>query len=774
MAEIGDRYAMFYAEKLWELIPAYYRDLDGEGQPPGALRAFVEIIAEQAAILRRSQDRLWEDQFVERADDWAVPYIGDLVATRLVSALLSRARRVDVAKTVYYRRRAGTLRVLEELISDIAGWEGVVTEGFRRLGRAPHGLDPALAGRGGRWSGTPPGALADLRSPLGAQLTRTPFDEYHHTADLRAPRGRDGQIGISRLVFHLYRIGAYHVEGVTPRRFGLPPDEWYTFDPSGRDVPLYARRSRSQALTSGAPTVTSAIFGTSSTASPWEEWTSARPWEIPAAIPCRLLADVAYMLDPTALAPVYATLSAAEQLALSGLYGLRIRGERRLADVLASTSPALSGALAAIRAATLAADCGKAALLDAARGSIRIYPDGVTSSALDVGALQAEELAAPTVAWQPWQQAAIDAERGRFVLRSTVAASDLLTAHHVGSPGAIGAGVFERSAVPWVDAAWPDTLPGPAVSVSGGGAVPALGAPSGILQIEDSRTYTSAGDNTNVAHLRVGSTDGRRPYLRLPESWSFTSSSRDAVLALDGLWLGADGAARQVILRGDWTRVEIRACTLDPGGVAADGSPIEPVGVQVEGAIELLVIQSSIVSQIALVGSGRVERLEIKDSILQASKPIAMPSGELHVTRSTVLGDVDAWRMWATDSLFSGAVRAVDVQNGCFRFSAAREDSLDHVPHPYQSVFFADASALFADTRFGQPAYATLSRAPEAALIASADDTDGRASIHTGASNGGEMGAFNALLNPIKERALRAKVEEFLPFGLLPVFVYET
>ena len=39
----------------------------------------------------------------------SIPYIGDLLATRLVSCLDARAQRLDVAKTIYYRRRAGTL-----------------------------------------------------------------------------------------------------------------------------------------------------------------------------------------------------------------------------------------------------------------------------------------------------------------------------------------------------------------------------------------------------------------------------------------------------------------------------------------------------------------------------------------------------------------------------------------------------------------------------------------------------------------------------------------
>jgi hypothetical protein len=138
-----------------------------------------------------------------------------------------------------------------------------------------------------------------------------------------------------------------------------------------------------------------------------------------------------------------------------------------------------------------------------------------------------------------------------------------------------------------------------------------------------------------------------------------------------------------------------------------------------------------------------------------------------------VIGDLTAWRLWASDSLFAGLVQVVDVQNGCFRFSAAHLDSLDQVPHPYQSAFFEDASSLFVSTTFGAPSYAVLSAAPEITLYASPDDTDGRVSIHEGAENDSEMGVWCSLLWPIKQRALAAKVEEFLPFGLLPVFLNE-
>ena len=85
-----DRFAQYYAEKLWDWIPEIYRTEGGLAQNPGVLRAIIELVANQADRTR-SIDRLWEDAYIDTADEWAVPYIGDLVATRLFSALNLKA-----------------------------------------------------------------------------------------------------------------------------------------------------------------------------------------------------------------------------------------------------------------------------------------------------------------------------------------------------------------------------------------------------------------------------------------------------------------------------------------------------------------------------------------------------------------------------------------------------------------------------------------------------------------------------------------------------------
>src|SRR5215469_12107062 len=145
MPDDRDHYSIYYADKLWNLIPGVYRAEDSNVfGVNGPLREMVNRIGAQAAIVRRSIDRLWEDQSIETCDDWVISYIADLLATKLVSSLDARGQRIDVAKTIYYRRRKGTLAVLEEIAANITGWDARVVEFFRRLARTRHNFDPPI------------------------------------------------------------------------------------------------------------------------------------------------------------------------------------------------------------------------------------------------------------------------------------------------------------------------------------------------------------------------------------------------------------------------------------------------------------------------------------------------------------------------------------------------------------------------------------------------------------------------------------------------------
>src|SRR3954447_11742954 len=123
MSEDRDLYDAFYADRLWTILPEVYRASDSDDfGVPGPLLELTRRLGREMALTRRSIDRAVEDQSIETCDDWLIPYIGDLVATNLVDGLDGRGQRLDVAKTIYYRRRKGTVSLLSELVADITGW----------------------------------------------------------------------------------------------------------------------------------------------------------------------------------------------------------------------------------------------------------------------------------------------------------------------------------------------------------------------------------------------------------------------------------------------------------------------------------------------------------------------------------------------------------------------------------------------------------------------------------------------------------------------------
>src|SRR5690242_13043321 len=95
MAELDDGFDAYYADRLWALLPGIYRARDRDDPDvSGPLEELVRRIGAQMAVVRRSIDRLWADQSIETCDDWVVPYIGDLVGTKLLEGLDGREQRI--------------------------------------------------------------------------------------------------------------------------------------------------------------------------------------------------------------------------------------------------------------------------------------------------------------------------------------------------------------------------------------------------------------------------------------------------------------------------------------------------------------------------------------------------------------------------------------------------------------------------------------------------------------------------------------------------------
>jgi hypothetical protein len=260
-------------------------------------------------------------------------------------------------------------------------------------------------------------------------------------------------------------------------------------------------------------------------------------------------------------------------------------------------------------------------------------------------------------------------------------------------------------------------------------------------------------------------------------------------LTLNGLWIGIEQegtaprpapcapVAAALVLQGVFDRVVICHCTLDPGGERARLDPgqcqaIPYVRVLVRGDVRELVIESSIVGPVIedkVAGHpGAIQQLIIRDSIVQSidaevAPAIRTESGRVELQRVTVFGDVTVHRLFASEALIQGVVKVTDNQHGCFRFSATNDDPQKRLPPQFASHLCAPtiANHFFTSRRFGDPGYAQLSEtAPEA--------------IRRGAETRSEIGAFSSLLSPIKLDDLKAKVNEFMPFGLIPQYINET
>jgi hypothetical protein len=745
-----DGYVSWYQSKLWNLLPAIYRNQDSVAPGvTGPLQELFNRLGAETATLRRSIDRLWENQSIETCDDWVIPYIGDLLATRLVACLDASQQRVDVHKTIYYRRRAGTLGLLEELTFDISRRDARAVEFFRRLGRTRHQFDPpidnpffvdapawtaqttyapgAIVAAGGNaaagdniyvcaaggvsgdsggptgggsaisdggvtWSYSGPassrapsvveglagansltaaGGFADLRNAYAAGNTNTAFDEFAHFADLRAGAQSFGWQNISHLGVFIWWLKTFQSIGSTPVSNGATPP-CFTFDPSGRQIQLFAPQSR-----------TSASYG--------DDWVAPDAWDVPAAIN-----ETLWNAFPDEFYP---------------------SGSQSFADL-----------------------------------SLAVGLGGGGSPSLS-----------------PRNQLNIQPAKGLFKFVGGAPQGEIVVQYHFALMSAVGAGAFPLSQLT------PVAMPTPTLPVVGGGvalstALTKSGG-SGVVQIMDSLTYSALDPTLSVGAgaLAIVALSGQRPMTRWTAAgatWTIDGGGGD--LILQGIWLqGAD-----IVLTGTFNSVTLGFMTLDPGTlgeVAIDGLNLTPVRLWIEAAILTLSFERCVVGPIATRNSGTVDTLSASDSILQAIEAgdtaLFTEFGDVSLERCTVLGQSHVHRIDASETIFDDVVIAEDSQHGCVRFSAIPARSQVH--QPYRCVSTPPVGPLFFSRRFGDPNYARLYRTADQAII----DPRVGDTILGGAQNGAEMGAFQSEGETLTKRGLVQKFEEYAPLGVFPVWI---
>jgi len=759
-------------ERLYQLLPAIYRERDAASGE--ALKSLLSVVEGQVDLIEGDIRRLWDNLFVELCDPWVIPYIGDLVGTtplfdesrirqpdtahdlfpdlrgpRLLPDVAIRAR-ADVAKTIYYRRRKGTLPMLEELARDVTGWGTHAVELFEPLG----------------WTQWVRNHIR-LHSEQGALLRQVEridrlngaFDDLSHTVDVRQINALNGWYNVRNIGLFLWRLTSYEAEYLDARRLGAAGDFRYHFSPLGNDAPLFTRWQREG-----------------------DEAGLATEFHVPGPIrPAKLFEDLrAYQALPaprpgfTELYGLFDVLpgSPLPQAPNSSLMVILHRG------AIATALPPEG-----VRCMDLSAwsqPTGELVGIDVRLGRLSLGPDRL----LPAVAPERVEVFyhygfSADLGGGPYRRRAWLITPRRDTQELTVTKSGA-----TGTFASIGAALTE-----WANRGKPNTL----------------------IRITDNRTYEEALsiEPADGHWLALEAADAARPHLRLTGPLSITGTHKDATLTLSGLLI--EGA---VHLDGELGRLRILHSTLTPGRGIAETDPPTPVPTPVSPSLQVnsgtpgdphnedlrLEIAFSIVGPLRI--PEHAKGIWVLDSILDGVNTSAIaapasadqPGPPVWLERVTLLGPSFVKEIvYGSEVLFDSPVVAERTQAGCLRFSFLAEGS--HTPQRYRcqpdlriaaEIEEAETQAKAAGSPFGDPEHTAIGARVRTWLVPTYSSRrygqpeyvqlhlSCPREIRTGAEDGSEMGAFCHLKQPQREANLRLRLEEYLPFGLEAGFIYVT
>jgi hypothetical protein len=223
--------------QLRQWLPNVYQARDADGE----LDRFLGLFAAHLAQLRARTAQQYDDLFIDSCQPWVIPYLADLVGTSVLYPPAEAARnRLDVLNTLRWRRAKGTAAALAEMAAALGGWGAHAAEMFERLATTVHLAHPQ---RPLAWT-------LDLRD--GAALARSAqapaLSPARLLPDLRRADARRGWQQPGTVAVFTWPIAAAAREGVTPHALG---GGRFSFDPLGRDLPLYAQHD-AQAQPAGA------------------------------------------------------------------------------------------------------------------------------------------------------------------------------------------------------------------------------------------------------------------------------------------------------------------------------------------------------------------------------------------------------------------------------------------------------------------------------------------------------------------------------------------
>ena len=196
----------------------------------GPHASLLAVFAEQFALLQEDIDQLYDDQFIETCANWVVPYIGDLIGYRTLNGVAPEVAspRAEVAHTIAYRRRKGTITMLEQLARDVTDWNATAVEYFQRLivTQYMNHIRPQCL------------ASPDFRRWEPLEREGTAFDSIMRTVDVRRIASGRGRYNIPNIGLVLWRLDAFPLSRSPAVR--VDAQRW-RFHPLDIDQPLYTR-----------------------------------------------------------------------------------------------------------------------------------------------------------------------------------------------------------------------------------------------------------------------------------------------------------------------------------------------------------------------------------------------------------------------------------------------------------------------------------------------------------------------------------------------------
>ena len=768
-------------DRLYELLPVVYRERDAD--QGYQLRALMRIITAQSDLLRRDVQTLWNDLFIETCRTWVIPYIGDLVGNRLLfdagrlgkidaTALdlfrdltgpdlkppIAVRTRTDVAKTIYYRRRKGTIAMLEELARDVTGWPAHAVEFFELLGWNQF-----------REHYRPQSHWADVRNVDRMDRVNGPFDETSHTVDVRAIAQREGWHNIPNVGFFLYRLQSYLLRNVPAREAGAPGR--YHFSPLGNPAPLFSRWRRE-----GNPTALATELDVPAPIRRPFFYEDLQRYRNLAAPPARPDFTDLYGLpdpipgDPTGINPESSFFIRVNGASVPPAQDPNAPPEVFPPEIVCRQLDPWPAAQPVGRMIAVDVQTGRMAIGDGfgAIDSVDVYYHYGFSSDLGGG---------------PY-------ERTKWLVRPDLVATRL----------------FVLDGVPL--GAIPNTFPTVTDALN---EWVTIARPNAVISILDSRTYALPGviQVPNEGALAIEAAGGQRPVLQTVAAGLEIQTLPPAVAGDSGrsaaLTLGGVVVEGHLHVTGDLGRLRLLHATLVPGrSLTEDGAPgtVLP-SIVVDAGPDDAPLNAQLQIQCAFSILGAVEcpvhaeGVWLLDSILDAlsdaGNALAGTGGAagppLTGERSTVFGQLNIRQLSLSESIVTGHVETVRTQEGCVRFSwvpdgsrtprrfrcqpdlavdAAIEDALARNP----ALTLAERTQVtnfvlgylrpgFSAVRYGRPEYAQLRLSSPL-------------EIRTGAEDGSEMGAFSHVKQPQRESNLRIRLDEYLPFGLQAGILYVT